>query len=36
MRWFPLMQPFHIVYTVIIGWMGKFGSYHWKDRKINK
>jgi cellulose synthase/poly-beta-1,6-N-acetylglucosamine synthase-like glycosyltransferase len=36
MRWFPLLQPFHIVYTVIIGWMGKFGSYHWKDRKIRR
>jgi cellulose synthase/poly-beta-1,6-N-acetylglucosamine synthase-like glycosyltransferase len=36
MRWFPLMQPFHIIYTVIIGWMGKFGSYRWKDRKISR
>jgi cellulose synthase/poly-beta-1,6-N-acetylglucosamine synthase-like glycosyltransferase len=36
MRWFPLMQPFHIIYTVVIGWMGKFGSYRWKDRKISK
>jgi biofilm PGA synthesis N-glycosyltransferase PgaC len=33
--WFPLLQPFHIIYTVVIGWMGKFGSYRWKDRKIN-
>lgn len=32
--WFPLMQPFHIVYTVIAGWLGKFGSYNWKDRKV--
>ena len=32
--WFPVMQPFHIVYTVIAGWLGKFGSYHWKDRKV--
>ena len=28
--WFPLFQPFHIVYTVIAGWLGKFGSYRWK------
>jgi cellulose synthase/poly-beta-1,6-N-acetylglucosamine synthase-like glycosyltransferase len=35
-RWFPLLQPFHILYTVVIGWMGKFGSYRWKDRKISK
>jgi cellulose synthase/poly-beta-1,6-N-acetylglucosamine synthase-like glycosyltransferase len=31
---FPLMQPFHIVYTVIAGWLGKFGSYKWKDRNV--
>jgi cellulose synthase/poly-beta-1,6-N-acetylglucosamine synthase-like glycosyltransferase len=36
MVYFPVMQPFHIVYTVVVGWMGKFGSYHWKDRKISK
>jgi cellulose synthase/poly-beta-1,6-N-acetylglucosamine synthase-like glycosyltransferase len=31
--WFPLMQPFHIVYTVVAGWLGKFGSYEWKGRE---
>ena len=31
---FPVMQPFHIVYTVIAGWLGKFGSYKWKERKV--
>jgi cellulose synthase/poly-beta-1,6-N-acetylglucosamine synthase-like glycosyltransferase len=31
---FPLMEPFHIVYTVIAGWLGKFGSYKWKDRNV--
>jgi cellulose synthase/poly-beta-1,6-N-acetylglucosamine synthase-like glycosyltransferase len=36
MRYFALMQPLHILYTVVIGWMGKFGSYDWKDRKIKK
>jgi cellulose synthase/poly-beta-1,6-N-acetylglucosamine synthase-like glycosyltransferase len=35
MLWlFPFMQPFHILYTVIAGWLGKFGSYKWKDRKV--
>lgn len=35
MLWlFPLMQPFHIVYTVIAGWLGKFGSYKWKGRIV--
>ncbi len=31
---FPIAQPFHILYTVIAGWLGKFGSYKWKDRKV--
>lgn len=31
---FPLAQPFHIIYTVIAGWLGKFGSYKWKDRNV--
>jgi hypothetical protein len=35
MRYFPFMQPFHILYTIIAGWLGKFGSYEWKGRKIN-
>jgi poly-beta-1,6-N-acetyl-D-glucosamine synthase len=33
MPWFPAMQPIHILYTVVIGWLGKFGSYQWKGRK---
>lgn len=32
--WFPFMQPFHIFYTVLAGWLGKFGSYQWKGRKV--
>ncbi len=31
---FPLMQPLHIIYTVIAGWLGKFGNYKWKDRSV--
>ena len=31
--WFPLAQPFHIFYTVVAGWLGKFGSYEWKGRR---
>jgi cellulose synthase/poly-beta-1,6-N-acetylglucosamine synthase-like glycosyltransferase len=31
---FPIAQPFHIIYTVIAGWLGKFGSYQWKERKV--
>ena len=36
MKWFLLMQPLHMVYTVLAGFMGRFGSYKWKDRKITK
>ncbi len=32
--WFPLLQPLHILYTVISGFLGIFGSYTWKDRKV--
>lgn len=32
--WFVIMQPFHIVYTVVAGWLGKFGTYQWKGRKV--
>ncbi len=32
--YFPLMQPLHLLYTVIAGWLGKFGTYQWKGRKI--
>jgi cellulose synthase/poly-beta-1,6-N-acetylglucosamine synthase-like glycosyltransferase len=34
--YFPALQPFHIAYTLVIGWLGQFGHYHWKDRKISK
>jgi cellulose synthase/poly-beta-1,6-N-acetylglucosamine synthase-like glycosyltransferase len=36
MVYFPALQPLHIFYTVIVGWLGKFGSYRWKDRTIKK
>jgi cellulose synthase/poly-beta-1,6-N-acetylglucosamine synthase-like glycosyltransferase len=31
---FPFMQPFHIIYTIIAGWLGRFGNYTWKERKV--
>lgn len=31
---FPLFQPLHIVYTVIAGWLGVFGSFEWKGRRV--
>jgi len=32
--WFPVAQPFHILYTIFAGWLGKFGSYQWKERTV--
>lgn len=32
--WFVPSQPLHIIYTLIAGWLGKFGSYKWKGRKV--
>ena len=31
---FPFAQPFHIIYTLVAGWLGKFGSYSWKGRQV--
>ncbi len=33
-KWFPFFQPVHIVYTVIAGWLGVFGSFEWKGRRV--
>ena len=36
MLWFfPLLQPFHICYTIVAGWLGKFGKYSWKERDVS-
>lgn len=32
--WFIPAQPFHILYTLVAGWLGTFGSYQWKGRKV--
>jgi cellulose synthase/poly-beta-1,6-N-acetylglucosamine synthase-like glycosyltransferase len=32
--YFPIAQPFHILYTIVAGWLGKFGNYQWKGRKV--
>lgn len=34
LRWFLLMQPLHMIYTVTAGWLGKFGNYQWKGRTV--
>lgn len=32
--WFIPGQPFHIIYIIVAGWLGKFGSYQWKGRQV--
>jgi len=34
LKLFPLFQPIHIMYTIIAGWLGTFGKYEWKDRRV--
>lgn len=34
LNFFPVFQPLHIVYTVIAGWLGTFGSFEWKGRTV--
>jgi cellulose synthase/poly-beta-1,6-N-acetylglucosamine synthase-like glycosyltransferase len=36
LRWFPFLQVHHIIYTIIAGWLGRFGRYEWKGRVIQK
>lgn len=36
MKYFPFLQPLHIGYTIVAGWLGKFGHYEWKGRRIKK
>lgn len=34
LKWFLFFQPVHIFYTVIAGWVGRFGSFEWKGRRV--
>lgn len=34
LKLFLLFQPVHIVYTAIAGWLGRFGSFEWKGRRV--
>ena len=33
MRYFPLMQPLHILYTISVGFISQVGKYEWKGRR---
>lgn len=36
LKWFPFLQFHHIIYTIVAGWLGRFGQYEWKGRVIQK
>ena len=31
---FAALQPLHVAYMVVAGWLGKFGNYKWKGRSV--
>jgi cellulose synthase/poly-beta-1,6-N-acetylglucosamine synthase-like glycosyltransferase len=31
---FATLQPLHILYMIVAGWLGKFGKYSWKGRVV--
>ena len=33
-KYFFFFQPLHIAYTIIAGWLGQFGKYEWKGRRV--
>jgi poly-beta-1,6-N-acetyl-D-glucosamine synthase len=33
-RYFFFFQPLHILYTILSGFLGQFGQYEWKGRKV--
>src|SRR5436190_1139602 len=34
LKYFLFFQPLHIAYTILIGWVGQFGKYEWKGRRV--
>ena len=34
MKYFLFFQPLHIIYTIAAGFLGQFGSYEWKGRRV--
>jgi len=34
LKYFLFFQPLHIMYTIVAGLLGQFGSYEWKGRKV--
>ena len=34
LKYFPFLQPLHIAYIIIAGFLGLMGSYEWKGRRV--
>lgn len=34
LKWFFFFQPLHIAYIIISGFLGSFGKYEWKGRRV--
>lgn len=34
MKYYFLFQPLHVLYTIAAGFLGQFGTYEWKGRKV--
>ncbi len=34
MKYFPMLQPLHILYTISVGFLSQLGKYNWKGRKL--
>ncbi len=36
LKFFPFFQPLHMLYTVVAGFLGKFGKFEWKGRILKQ
>ena len=36
MKYFVILQPVHILYTIVAGFLAKFGSFEWKGRVLTR
>jgi cellulose synthase/poly-beta-1,6-N-acetylglucosamine synthase-like glycosyltransferase len=35
LKYFPFLQPLHVIYIVATGFMGFIGKYEWKGRRVS-
>jgi len=36
LKYFPLLQPIHILYTILTGFLARFSGFEWKGRVLKK